>query len=106
MSVSDVLPISPRTQRLRGVQLLLPLAVAGLLFLAVVLGALHHHEDLTHHPECAICAVLHHAPAVTVTPPTLVAITLSEMSTLIAAPLLAVILTRPNRSLRSRAPPR
>lgn len=106
MAVLTPLHFPPQVHRLRRGQLLLPLAVAGLFFLAVVLGAFHHHEDLTNHPNCAICAVAHHAPAVTVAPPTLVAITLPQLSTLIVPPLLTVVLTRPTTSLRSRAPPR
>ena len=106
MSVLTPLNSPLQPHRLQGLQRLLPLAAAGLFFLAVVLGAFHFHEDLTTHPDCAICAVAHHAPAVTVPPPTLVDITLPELPAQFASPYLTVGITHPPTSLRSRAPPR
>jgi|GEM_PF-3077208 len=84
----------------------LALCLATLLLLVAVLGSFHHHHDLADHPDCAVCAFVHHADATAPACPTLATLILPALPLLFVLQVLAPPAGRTASLLRSRAPPR
>ena len=84
----------------------LALDLAALLLLVAVLGSFHHHHDLAAHPDCAVCAFVHHADATAPVCPTLVTLILPVLPVLFVLQILTPPAVKPISLLRSRAPPR
>jgi hypothetical protein len=84
----------------------LALGLASLLLLVAVLGSFHHHRDLAAHPDCSVCAFVHHADATAPACPTLATLILPVLPALFVPWVLNPPAVRPASLLRSRAPPR
>jgi hypothetical protein len=82
------------------------LVLSVLLLAAVLLGSVHHHGDGDDHPDCAVCAVVHHHSADAAVPaPVLLRLPVAIATLFLLRPP-AAIAGRTNRSQHDRAPPR
>jgi hypothetical protein len=86
-------------------RLFLSLCLVSLLLLVAILGSFHHHHDLAAHPDCPVCAFIHHADATAPAGPTLITITLPVLPVLLVLRVLTPPTVGPALQLRSRAPP-
>ena len=95
-----------RVSRIGSERLFLGLFLVSLLLLVAILGSFHHHHDLAAHPDCPVCAFIHHADATAPAGPTLATITLPFLPVLFVLRVLTPPTGVPAPQLRSRAPPR
>ena len=75
MSVGKLSIRNPFHLRHKDGRRFIAVVLSCLMLAAVLFSSIHYHNDEQDHPECSICAVAHHSPAVSIfvppyTPPT------------------------------------